>query len=316
MFDHHLDSAVRAFQQQTWAARRRHRGSGNVPLPSKEASYRLGARTLIYQLSAPLYGDDVAALQTRCRISAFTSDASTATSGRRRTRRSVRSSVRSASPPTASAVPRRCGRWNCSAPRLRRFPARDQRGGVGPPLRPAAERQADRHRSGLGGADTGLRVQTPNGPVSEADILWDLASRLEGRMAATGWRRSCPGPSTPIRRGRACRDVQRLRRRSHDRAALRQPLQPRRERRGSYHFGNSHGSTLDDRTDPHRVHPARDRGPNSFCGTAGLTAVPGNCCGSPKMPTVQVDIGFISQTNPTCGCSRIRGRGTRSPKPS
>ena len=31
----------------------------------KEASYRLGARTLIYQLSAPLYGDDVATLQTR-----------------------------------------------------------------------------------------------------------------------------------------------------------------------------------------------------------------------------------------------------------
>ena len=48
-----------------WASRRRHRGPCHLPVHSKEASYRLGARTLIYQLSAPLYGDDVATLQTR-----------------------------------------------------------------------------------------------------------------------------------------------------------------------------------------------------------------------------------------------------------
>ena len=56
IFDHQLDSAVRAFQQQ--------RGLlvdgivGPATYRSlREASYRLGARTLIYQLSAPLYGD-------------------------------------------------------------------------------------------------------------------------------------------------------------------------------------------------------------------------------------------------------------------
>jgi len=63
-YDSALDGAVRAFQQ--------HRGLlvdgivGPATYRSlKEASYRLGARTLIYQLSAPLYGDDVATLQTR-----------------------------------------------------------------------------------------------------------------------------------------------------------------------------------------------------------------------------------------------------------
>ena len=64
VFDRPLDSAIRAFQQQ--------RGLlvDGVVGPAtyralKEASYRLGARTLIYQLSAPLYGDDVATLQRK-----------------------------------------------------------------------------------------------------------------------------------------------------------------------------------------------------------------------------------------------------------
>lgn len=39
---------------------------------------------------------------------------------------------------------------------------------------------------GRGGVDHGLIAQGPAGPISEADLLWDLASRLEGRMAAIG----------------------------------------------------------------------------------------------------------------------------------
>src|ERR1043166_5118067 len=31
----------------------------------KEASYRLGARTLVHQFGAPMYGDDVATLQSK-----------------------------------------------------------------------------------------------------------------------------------------------------------------------------------------------------------------------------------------------------------
>src|SRR5258705_8480122 len=64
LFDDELDQAVRAFQQ--------HRGllvDGVVGEATyralKEASYRLGARTLNHQFGAPMYGDDVATLQAR-----------------------------------------------------------------------------------------------------------------------------------------------------------------------------------------------------------------------------------------------------------
>ena len=64
VFDDDLDHAVRAFQQ--------HRGllvDGIVGEATyralKEASYRLGARTLAHQFGAPMYGDDVATLQAR-----------------------------------------------------------------------------------------------------------------------------------------------------------------------------------------------------------------------------------------------------------
>ena len=63
-FDTDLDEAVRAFQQG--------RGLlvdgvvGEATYRSlKEASYRLGARTLNHQFGAPMYGDDVATLQAR-----------------------------------------------------------------------------------------------------------------------------------------------------------------------------------------------------------------------------------------------------------
>src|SRR6188508_708802 len=64
VFDAELDHAVRAFQQ--------HRGllvdglvGGATYRALKEASYRLGARTLNHQFGAPMYGDDVATLQAR-----------------------------------------------------------------------------------------------------------------------------------------------------------------------------------------------------------------------------------------------------------
>ena len=63
-FDADLDHAVRAFQQ-----RRGLLVDGLVGEATyralKEASYRLGARTLAHQFGAPMYGDDVATLQAR-----------------------------------------------------------------------------------------------------------------------------------------------------------------------------------------------------------------------------------------------------------
>ena len=73
MFDQELDQAVRAFQQ--------HRGllvDGIVGEATyralKEASYRLGARTLNHQFGAPMYGDDVATLQARLQDLGFYTD--------------------------------------------------------------------------------------------------------------------------------------------------------------------------------------------------------------------------------------------------
>ena len=64
VFDDDLDHAVRAFQQ-----RRGLLVDGIVGEATyralKEASYRLGARTLAHQFGAPMYGDDIATLQSR-----------------------------------------------------------------------------------------------------------------------------------------------------------------------------------------------------------------------------------------------------------
>lgn len=91
-FDATLDDAVRAFQQC--------RGllvDGIVGPATyrtlKEASYRLGARTLFHQFSAPMYGDDVATLQSACKIWVSTPVWSTGTSACRPITRSCPTSA-------------------------------------------------------------------------------------------------------------------------------------------------------------------------------------------------------------------------------
>src|SRR2546423_15338629 len=64
VFDAHLDQAVRAFQQNRGLLVDGIVGEATYRA-LKEASYRLGARTLYHQFGAPLYGDDVATLQAR-----------------------------------------------------------------------------------------------------------------------------------------------------------------------------------------------------------------------------------------------------------
>src|SRR5579875_431964 len=64
VFDEQLDHAVRAFQQNRGLLVDGIVGEATYRAV-KEASYRLGARTLNHQFGAPMYGDDVATLQAR-----------------------------------------------------------------------------------------------------------------------------------------------------------------------------------------------------------------------------------------------------------
>jgi N-acetylmuramoyl-L-alanine amidase len=293
-FDHHLDSAVRAFQQ--------HRGLlvDGVVGPAtyralKEASYRLGARTLIYQLSAPLYGDDVATLQRRLQDLGFyvhrvdgyfgphTHDALTAF------QREIGLS--------ADGI--------CGPDTLRSLDLLGARVTGGNPHRIAEEEVV--HRAGpqltgkrividpgLGGPDKGCAVPSEYGEVYESEILWDLASRLEGRMAATGMETflSRPWGANPTDAERAdtsnAFDADLM-------ISLRCATNPSPLANGvaGFYFGNSHGSVsmIGQVLAGFIQREVVARTSLQDCRTHARTW---DLLRLTKMPTVQVDIGYLT----------------------
>ncbi|MFF7938329.1 N-acetylmuramoyl-L-alanine amidase [Nocardia gamkensis] len=293
-FDHHLDSAVRAFQQ--------HRGLlvDGVVGPAtyralKEASYRLGARTLIYQLSAPLYGDDVATLQRRLQDLGFyvhrvdgyfgphTHDALTAF------QREIGLS--------ADGI--------CGPDTLRSLDLLGARVTGGNPHRIAEEEVV--HRAGpqltgkrividpgLGGPDKGCAVPSEYGEVYESEILWDLASRLEGRMAATGMETflSRPWGANPT-------DVERADTSNAFDADLMISLRcatnpsPLANGVAGFYFGNSHGSVsmIGQVLAGFIQREVVARTSLQDCRTHARTW---DLLRLTKMPTVQVDIGYLT----------------------
>ncbi|TQF74686.1 N-acetylmuramoyl-L-alanine amidase [Rhodococcus spelaei] len=294
VFDHHLDSAVRAFQQQ--------RGllvDGVVGAATyrslKEASYRLGARTLAYQLSAPLYGDDVATLQTRLQDLGFYPGRVDGYFG----------------PQThegLSSFQREIGISSdgiCGPATLRSLDLLGTRVTGGSPH--AITEEESVRRSGpqlsgkrividpdLGGDATGALLQTPNGPISEAQILWDLASRLEGRMAATGMetflsrpQNANPSPAERAERSNAF-DADLM-------ISLRcaTSSSPHANGVASFHFGNSHGATsrIGQVLSSFIQREIVARAPLQDCRTHGRTW---DVLRLTNMPTVQVDIGYLT----------------------
>ena len=189
-FDADTERAVRAFQQSRGLSASTARSATETWRALDAARWRLGARTLYH-------GGPRAARRrgraARCRSACWrwgtTSAAPTASTARGPPGRSPSSSARSGLPRTAS-----CGPQTMNA--LRRL-GRKVVGG-----RPQWLREAEAFRQsgpnlvgktivvdpGHGGADPGVVV--PDGPLrwTEADLAFDLATRLEGRLAAAGMR--------------------------------------------------------------------------------------------------------------------------------
>jgi N-acetylmuramoyl-L-alanine amidase len=296
LFDAELDQAVRAFQQ--------HRGllvDGIVGEATyralKEASYRLGARTLYHQFGAPLFGDDVATLQARLQDLGFYTGLVDGYFGLQ-THNALMSYQREYGL-SADGI--------CGPETLRSFHFLSSRVTGGSPH---ALREEELVRSsgpklsgkriiidpGRGGADRGTIMQGPSGPVSEADVLWDLASRLEGRMAAIGMETflSRPVSRSPL-------DAERAATANNVGAdlmiSLRCESQLSTAANGvaSFHFGNSHGSvsTIGRNLADFIQREVVARTGLRDCRTHGRTW---DLLRLTRMPTVQVDVGYI--TNP------------------
>ncbi|MEV6556945.1 N-acetylmuramoyl-L-alanine amidase [Nocardia sp. NPDC051756] len=293
-FDHRLDSAVRAFQQ--------HRGLlvDGVVGPAtyralKEASYRLGARTLIYQLSAPLYGDDVATLQRKLQDLGFYVHRVDGYFGPH-THEGLTSFQREIGL-AADGI--------CGPDTLRSLDLLGARVTGGNPHRIAEEEVV--HRAGpqltgkrividpgLGGPDKGHPVPTEYGDVYESEILWDLASRLEGRMAATGMETflSRPWGANPTDAERAdtsnAFDADLM-------ISLRCATNPSPLANGvaGFYFGNSHGSAsmIGQVLAGFIQREVVARTSLQDCRTHARTW---DLLRLTKMPTVQIDIGYLT----------------------
>ncbi|MCV7192182.1 N-acetylmuramoyl-L-alanine amidase [Mycolicibacterium brumae] len=295
-FDEELDHAVRAFQQ------RRGLLVDGIVGPAtfralKEASYRLGARVLAHQFGAPMYGDDVNALQDRLQDLGFYSGVLDGYFGLQ-----THNALMSYQREYGLAPDGICGPETLRS--LYNLSSRVSGGSLhGIHSEELVRRSGPRLSGkriiidpGRGGSDHGLISQGPGGPISEADILWDLASRLEGRMTAIGMETflSRPGSHSPADAERAAfaNDIG-----ADIMISLRCDGQTSPNPNGvaCYYFGNSHGSvsTIGRNLADFIQREVVARTGLRDCRTHGRTW---DLLRLTRMPTVQVDVGYL--TNP------------------
>jgi N-acetylmuramoyl-L-alanine amidase len=293
-FDDELDHAVRAFQQR--------RGlivdgvvGGATYRALKEASYRLGARTLAHQFGAPMYGDDVATLQARLQDLGFYTALVDGYFGLQ-----THNALMSYQREYGLAPDGICGPETLRS--LYFLGSRVTGGSLHAIREEELVRRSGPRLSGKriiidpgrGGADHGLIVNGPQGPISEADILWDLASRLEGRMTAIGMETflSRPVSHSPADAERAATantvgaDLM---------ISLRFERQPTPSGSGvaSFYFGSPHGSvsTIGRNLADFIQREVVARTGLRDCRTHGRTW---DLLRLTRMPTVQVDVGYIT----------------------
>lgn len=294
VFDDDLDHAVRAFQQ-----RRGLLVDGIVGEATyralKEASYRLGARTLAHQFGAPMYGDDIATLQSRLQDLGFYTALVDGYFGLQ-----THNALMSYQREYGLAPDGICGPETLRS--LYFLGSRVTGGSLHAIREEELVRRSGPRLSGKriiidpgrGGSDHGLIVSGPDGPISEADILWDLASRLEGRMTAIGMDTFL---SRPI--NRCPTDAERAATANVVGADLMISLRferhpsPAANGVASFYFGSSHGSVstigrnLADfiqREVPARTGLLDCRAHGRTWDLLRLT----------RMPSVQVDVGYIT----------------------
>jgi N-acetylmuramoyl-L-alanine amidase len=296
VFDDELDHAVRAFQQ-----RRGLLVDGIVGEATyralKEASYRLGARTLVHQFGAPMYGDDVATLQSKLQELGFYTALVDGYFGLQ-----THNALMSYQREYGMAADGICGPETLRS--LYFLGSRVTGGSLHAIREEELVRRSGPRLSGKriiidpgrGGNDHGLIANGPDGPISEADILWDLASRLEGRMTAIGMETflSRPANRSPLNAERAATantvgaDLM---------ISLRCESQPSPSANGvaSFYFGSSHGSvsTIGRNLADFIQREVVARTGLRDCRTHGRTW---DLLRLTRMPTVQVDVGYI--TNP------------------
>ena len=294
LFDDDLDHAVRDFQQ-----RRGLLVDGIVGEATyraiKEASYRLGARTLAHQFGAPMYGDDVATLQSRLQDLGFYTALVDGYFGLQTHNGLVSYQREYGLAPDGICGPETLRSLYFLGSRV-----------TGGSLHAIREEELVRRSGprlsgkriiidpGRGGSDHGLIISGPGGPISEADILWDLASRLEGRMTAIGMETFL---SRPINRSPS--DIERAATANTVGADLMLSLRferhpsPAANGVASFYFGSSHGSVstigrnLADFIQ--REVPARTG--LLDCRSHGRTW---DLLRLSRMPSVQVDVGYIT----------------------
>lgn len=186
LYDAGLESSVRAFQQSRGIL-----ADGIIRDQTlnamREATYKLGARVLQYEPLSELTGDDIGQLQTTLQELGFYTERIDGHFGIH-TDRGLRDYQQNyglrvdgvCGPVTLRALDylgRRVTGGSAAT-----FHEREKVRRAGPNL--SGKRIVI--DPGLGGDDTGLTVAGPYGPINEAEILWDLASRIEGRMVAAG----------------------------------------------------------------------------------------------------------------------------------
>ncbi|TDO14981.1 MULTISPECIES: N-acetylmuramoyl-L-alanine amidase [Mycobacteriaceae] len=296
VFDADLDHAVRDFQQ-----RRGLLVDGIVGEATyralKEASYRLGARTLVHQFGAPMYGDDVATLQSKLQELGFYTALVDGYFGLQ-----THNALMSYQREYGMAADGICGPETLRS--LYFLGSRVTGGSLHAIREEELVRRSGPRLSGKriiidpgrGGNDHGVITNGPDGPISEADILWDLASRLEGRMTAIGMETfiSRPASRSPLDAERAATantvgaDLM---------ISLRCETQPTPSANGvaSFYFGSSHGSvsTIGRNLADFIQREVVARTGLRDCRTHGRTW---DLLRLTRMPTVQVDVGYI--TNP------------------